>query len=365
MNRKELNDHLTKLAAIREQLAQAAALERPHDSAVAAVLNELLSEIEQAVDQPPTEAVPAGDNGLAHLIGLGPEAITTVDATPPDVFVQPYEDAVTSERLVAVANLYYQYQHEKAGIFVAILKLQELFKAGKVRLSSGPGALGLYQYDRKRVLRTSAKERLQAYRRVFGYTSAEPPAGSKPNAPFHGLFVGFNSHVARFFRDKRISDVVKGQGAADSFGSVATVRRAGLDLRSNLKAASYGYVNVLTIELSQLLQQSFDILRADDVRNLFGAETAWDVLEEVLRRYMGRDVQPSQRSRLARAGRDIIRWLARSYVLNPSRGAFENTLGEIAEDCEEWITTASSLGELAPGASRRPSNVVPLKRSAG
>ena len=53
----------------------------------------------------------------------------------------PYDDTVTSERLLAIADLYYLYQHERMGVFRAVLKMQELFRAGQVRLSSGEGAL--------------------------------------------------------------------------------------------------------------------------------------------------------------------------------------------------------------------------------
>ena len=45
-----------------------------------------------------------------------------------------------------------------------------------------------------------------------------------------------------------------------SFGAVAIVRRAGLDLRNNLKWTSYGHLNVLRVEVMQLLDESFRIL---------------------------------------------------------------------------------------------------------
>ncbi len=65
------------------------------------------------------------------------------------------------------------------GVFRVILKLQELFNGGVVRLSEGPGAYRLYQYDRKKVLRISAMmERMQAYLRAFGYTNCRPAPGA-------------------------------------------------------------------------------------------------------------------------------------------------------------------------------------------
>lgn len=174
------------------------------------------------------------DGGLAELIGIGPQAATKVTSTRLPEGVDDYDDQVASERILAVADLYYLYQHEKVGVFRAVRKLQELFNAGAVRLSNGDGAYGLYRFDRRSVLRYTQKDRLQTYRRVFGYTTMPPLANAKPNTQFHGLFTQFINSVAEFWRDKRISDVIRERAYDPSFGSIATVRRAGLDLRIGL-----------------------------------------------------------------------------------------------------------------------------------
>jgi hypothetical protein len=233
-------------------------------------------------------------------------------------------------------------------MFRAVQKLQELFRAGKLRLGSGQGAFELYRFDRKDVLRYTRKERMQAYRRVLGYTDASPPPGARPNQGFHRLFSQFNLRVAQLFRDKRIAETFRpGAGASDpGFGSIAMARRAGLDLRSNLKRASYGDVNVLTVELLQVISSAFDILGAADIRHQFGTDTGWDTLEEVLERYLGEAPVVSQRSRMAETGRAIIIWLAQNFILTQGRTAFEALIQGIAEMCEEWLTSAEALGAL-------------------
>ena len=45
------------------------------------------------------------------------------------------------------------------------------------------------------------------------------------------LFSHFINQVTLFWRDKRISDVVRERAFDPSFGSIAVVRRAGLELR--------------------------------------------------------------------------------------------------------------------------------------
>jgi hypothetical protein len=295
------------------------------------------------------------DKGLAQLVGVGPEAAARFGQTRLPPQVQPYDETVASERIVAVADLYYIYQHERIGVFRAIQRLQELFRAGAVFLSSGQGAYQLYQFDRRQVLRYTRNDRLAAYRRAFGYGTAQVVRGARANTDFHPLFSNFNNQVALFWRDKRISDVLRERAYDPSFGSIAIVRRAGLDLRNNLKFMSYGHLNVLRVEVMQLLDEAFRILDAEDIKKQFGADTAWDVIENILVRYFNERLTTSPRQGMAVAGRNVLRWLAQPHVLEAKRAPFETKLLQIAEYCEEWLTSAQSLGlarrSAAPGLS--------------
>ncbi len=262
---QEYRDLLDRIAALRDTMVNRLGTDLIQNPQLADALTKQVDELLATVVADDQRSPPPPDQGLAELIGLGPEAATELGRARIPPAVDRYDETVTSERLIAVGDLYYIYQHEKIGVFRALLKLQELFKAGTVRLSSGEGAYGLYQYDRRQVLRHTGRDRLQAYRRVFGYTNATPPAGSKPNREFQTLFVHFMTQVAQFFRDKRISEVIRPRETDPSFGSIAVVRRAGLDLRNNLKSASYGHINVLRVEMMQLLDEAFRILGTDDI----------------------------------------------------------------------------------------------------
>lgn len=338
-----------RIAALRETMVGQLGSDLIQNPQLADALTRQIDELITAVEEANQGMPPPPDSGLAALVGLGPEAATELGGTRVPSAIQPYEETVTSERILAVSDLYYIYQHEKIGVFRVLLKLQELFKAGTVRLSSGAGAYGLYQYDRRQVLRHTQRDRLQAYRRVFGYTKATPPPGAKPNQEFHKLLVHFTTQVAQFFRDKRVSEVIRPRVTDPTFGSVAVVRRAGLDLRNNLKNASYGHVNVLRVEMLQLLDEAFRILGTDDIKKLFGADNAWDVIEAVLKRHLGRpQINASQRNRMAIAGRDTLRWLAQAHILNSTRAEFEALLLQIADEVEEWLTSAEALGITRP-----------------
>src|SRR6266851_5333078 len=342
-----------RIAALRETTANRLGPELIQNPQLADALTKQIDDLLQSVVDADSRVAPPPDKGLGQLIGLGPEAAADFGKTRLPRGVEPYDDTVTAERIVAVGDLYYLFQHEKIGVFRVVQKLQELFKAGTVRLSGGPGAFALYQFDRRDVLRYTRNDRLSAYKRIFGYGGAPVPTGSRANTDYHKLFSHFVHQVTLFWCDKRISDVIRERAYDPSFGSIAIVRRAGLDLRNNLKWLSFGHLNVLRVEVMQLLEESFKILDSDDVKRLFGADNAWDVVEEVLIRYFNERLVTSPRQRMGVTGREILRWLAQKHILQTTRAQFETLLLEIAEQSEEWLTSAQAMGLSKRTGSQR------------
>ncbi len=361
MTEQQYQDLLDRIAALRETLVGRLSADLIQNPPLADALTKQVDELYAATIEADQKAPLPPDKGLARLVGLGPEAATALGQTRMPQGVEPYDETVTSERLIAVGDLYYIYQHERIGVFRVVQKLQELFRGGTVRLSDGPGAYSLYQFDRREVLRYTQRDRLSAYRRVLGYGNAPVPQGSRPNTEFHNQFSHFVNQVTLFWRDKRISDVLRERAYDPSFGSIAVVRRAGLDLRNNLKFTSFGHLNVLRVEVMQLLDEAFRILDADDVKRLFGADNAWDVVEEVLIRYFNERLVTSPRQRMGVAGREVLRWLAQPHVLQTQRAQFEALLLEIAEYSEEWLTSAQAMGLANRSSNAR---VQPWDRTA-
>ena len=333
-----------RIAALREQVASKLSADLISNPQLADTITKQIDDMLAAVVAADAKAPAPPDKGLAALAGVGPDAAKDFGVARMPQGVEPYDETITSERIMAVGDVYYLWQHEKIGVFRAVQKLQELFKAGTVRLSAGPGAFALYQFDRRDVLRYTKRDRLSAYKRIFGYGGAPVPTGSRANADFHKLFSHFVHQVTLFWRDKRISDVIRERAYDPSFGSIAIVRRAGLDLRNNLKWLSFGHLNVLRVEVMQLLEEAFKILDSDDVKRLFGADNAWDVVEEVLIRYYNERLVTSPRQRMGVTGREVLRWLAQPHILQTTRSQFEALLLEIAEQSEEWLTSAQAMG---------------------
>jgi hypothetical protein len=350
---KESQDLYDRIAALREELTRRLGADLIANPQLGDALVQQIDAMLESVIAADAAKLPPPDKGLAQLVGIGPQAAQSLGETRIPQGVVPYDETVTSERINAVGDLYYIYQHERLGVFRVVRKLQELFRAGTVRLSNGPGAYGLYQFDRRDVLRYTRRDRLAAYGRILGYGNVPVPRGARRNAEFDRQFSHFVNQVTLFWRDKRISDVIRERANDPSFGSIAVVRRAGLDLRNNLKFASFGHLNVLRVEVMQVLDESFRVLESDDVKRLYGADNAWDVIEEVLLRHFNERLVTSPRQRMAVAGREVLRWLAQSYILQTTRAQFETLLLEIAEYAEEWLTSAQALGTATRVGARR------------
>jgi len=342
-----------RIAALREQVTDRLGADLISNPQLADALTKQIDDMLKSVVDTDAKTPPPPDRGLGALIGIGPEAASEIGATRVPPGIEAYDETITSERILAVGDMYYLWQHERIGVFRVVQKLQELFKAGTVRLSGGPGAFALYQFDRREVLRYTKSDRHSAYKRIFGYGSATAPAGARANSDFQKLFSHFVHQVTLFWRDKRISDVIRERAYDPSFGSIAIVRRAGLDLRNNMKWLSFGHLNVLRVEVMQLLEEAFKILNAPDVKRLFGADNAWDVVEEVLVRYFNERLVTSPRQRMGVTGREVLRWLAQPHILQSTRAQFETLLLEIAEQSEEWLTSAQAMGlAKRPGSNR-------------
>lgn len=340
---KDYDQQNDRVAALLQNTIEQLGPELVANPQLAEVLNRMVDDQVSKYNEAQNGKPQPADGGLAGLIGLGDEATSDLGQTQISSGVVDYDDTVTSDRILSTADLYYLYMHERLGVFRVMNKLQELFRAGTLRISNGEGAYGLYRFDKHNILRYHQRDRMRAYRRVFGYTTVDPGPSARPNPEFHGLFRHFIGEAAKYWRDKRISEVIRERATDPTFGSIAIVRRAALDLRNNLKNSSYGYVNVLRVETSQALAESFKVLESPDLKAQFGADNAWDLIELVLWQYFHQSVNASTMNRMAVSGREIIRWLAEPYVLKKNRTDFEALLLRIAEYAEEWISSEEGM----------------------
>src|SRR5438034_2368368 len=117
---QEYQNLLDRIAALREQMADRLPTDLISNPQLADALSKQIDDMLQSVVKADMAAAPPPDKGLAQLIGLGPDAASEFAKTRIPQGVEPYDETVASERLVAVGDLYYIYQHEKIGVFRAV-----------------------------------------------------------------------------------------------------------------------------------------------------------------------------------------------------------------------------------------------------
>src|SRR5262249_21577116 len=162
---QEYQAFLDRVAALEETVADRLSSRLVSDPQLADVLGQQIDDLLEKGADADMAVPPPPDKGLAQLVGVGPEASDALGKTRIPQAITPYDETVSSERLVAMGDLYYIYQHEKIGVFRAVRKLQELFRAGAGYPSSGSRAYALYQVGRREVL---------------PYNLRRPPGGCPP-----------------------------------------------------------------------------------------------------------------------------------------------------------------------------------------
>jgi hypothetical protein len=256
----------------------------------------------------------SGDGGDAFidLVGLGKEGVRPFGDIPYPSLVADFDEAVVPSQLHAAAELYYIYQHERMGVFRVADVLRRLYRDGRMRIQRGPGARGLYLLEKWRPLRYGPRDRLVAYMRAFNYGKAPRPAGAIINVNFHFQLVALMTALAQFFRDLTIGEVIRGSQDLEQrpFGTIATIQRLGADLRYALDRASYGNIVALSHETGLHLKQLLEVFEAPDIKKSFDANNKWDVIEQVLNRYLGGARELSQRAKMAESGRRVLLWVA-------------------------------------------------------
>ena len=130
-NETDYQQLFDRLAGLREKVTDIHSADFISNPQLADALMKQIDDLLLAAQQQDQQSTPPPDKGLAQLAGAGPDAADQFGKARIPQGVEPYDDQITSERIVAVGDLYYIYQHEKIGVFRVIRKLKELFHAGR------------------------------------------------------------------------------------------------------------------------------------------------------------------------------------------------------------------------------------------
>src|SRR6266849_6412931 len=110
-------DFFDQMAAIEEAAANQLSSQLITHPELAEELNKQLQALYAAVVAADEAAAVPADLGVAQLAGIGPVAAAALGDTRITYGVMPYDETVNKERITAVGDLYYLYQHERIGVF--------------------------------------------------------------------------------------------------------------------------------------------------------------------------------------------------------------------------------------------------------
>src|SRR5687767_8616163 len=110
---RDYQDLYDRIAGLRQAVTGQLGGELAVNPSLGDALVQQIDAMLRSVEEADAKVPPPPDKGLAQLAGIGPEAADALGEARMPPGVKPYDETITSERIVAVADLYYLYQHER------------------------------------------------------------------------------------------------------------------------------------------------------------------------------------------------------------------------------------------------------------
>src|SRR5271157_3414391 len=99
---KDYQSLYDRIAALREQVTSRLASDLISNPQLADALTKQIDDMLKSVVDADSKTAPPPDSGLAALAGVGPEAAKDLGATRIPPGVEPYDETITAERIMAV-----------------------------------------------------------------------------------------------------------------------------------------------------------------------------------------------------------------------------------------------------------------------
>jgi len=275
-----------------------------------------------------------------------PKLSSVVTQSPPlskaafgTVKVTAVPGAIVQQNLQAASALYAAAQLEQMELFAVADRVADAFVAGKLPVGAGAKQLG-QKYVKSRPERLDGQQRRSLYSHVLG----EPGGGTaSPNTEFEPLLAELLASVADFERRQSLS---KKTGKPVS---AAQVRLAARALAQNLTARTPGAPLAAAALLAQQIRDIDALLSHPQTLAAYHVKDVWQLVEKVAKSELGKSANVVRARTAARAGADVIAWLAKvSSPLASSGGAPE---------VDESLTKSN-----VPGSARELSRVISPKK---
>ena len=212
---------------------------------------------------------------------FGPEALDVIDLPP--LTGRDVEPA----QLRAVAALFWAMEVDAAGVIEFVEALAEGTRLGRFEFDLGHAQSRLYEWHRRRGERLTLPERLALYDRLFGVEEARE---------------GLAALVAVLCQID-----VQPLRAPPPMARVNVIAQ---QLATTLSSRSAGITAFAAREIVDSIREALEILHSPDLLAVFGRRSTHDVLASAGAVVVGRPLDPGTHFERARAGQQILSWLA-------------------------------------------------------
>ena len=204
--------------------------------------------------------------------------------------------------------------------------------------------------------------RWSQYSRALGASGGQVSQDVNPNMEFNTLLLRFISSVSEFERQQSIGNLFdeRAGGARTLSLTGEYVRKAGRDLAANISLYGWAGTYFAAERLAHHIVGAMEILQLSQVREAYGVNTLWQVIERVAQREFGHAVNVVQHRTLGEETRSILNLIADKHAiwsLSSERPLF--TLADGAVDDEQVVDDL--LSKAVGDNARRPSAANTIK----
>jgi len=266
----------------------------------------------------------ACDRLLAHHLGaavqrFGAAALDVIDLPP---LISPADSQVDPEQIRVAAVLLWAREVEEAGLPSFVEALAEGLVRGRLILPLTTGADRLMRYYRAKDERFGRDERRAVYARAFG----EP--GDRAHS-FPSLFEQMVKILASIGRAGKTESLLPWQ---------ARLRIVGRQLGEQL-SASAGIAAFAARDIVAHIRQAVEILHDADVAQALGSAGIWTMIRVNGGAIAGREFNPMPYLVRARAGQQILSWLADAVPSLESPDTLVDRVHPVVEAAQTWEAT--------------------------
>lgn len=230
-------------------------------------------------------------------------------------------DEIKPDNIAAISAIYVVYQCEQLMLFKCVERIVELFMAGLLPMSGDNLARKLDDYYWNREDQVSEAGRYANYARALGAPGGDIGPDAPTNSEFNMHLMRCVSTIAAVQSERSYAALFAQPGGITSLTKGEYARKAMRDWAANCTLFGYAGAQFAAERLGNQLRQAMEILQLPRIKEIYGVNTMWQVIERVAQSEFGVTVNISKHVTLAEETRVIMGVLAdRAAIWSQSSG---------------------------------------------